>query len=133
MFGLTIDKLMLIGVIAAFIIGPGRLPAYAAKLAQLVRWTRQFVRTMSTRVKDELGEDFEDIDWKKLDPRQYDPRNIIRSALLDETEDPVSISNKSAEGVVDPNPLDDTAKVEAHPTPARDQAPKRSPVSPKSI
>ena len=33
---------------------------------------------------DELGEGFEDVDWKKLDPRQYDPRRIIREALLEE-------------------------------------------------
>jgi sec-independent protein translocase protein TatB len=36
-------------------------------------------------MKDELGEGFEDLDWKKLDPRQYDPRRIIREALLDDT------------------------------------------------
>lgn len=37
------------------------------------------------QMKDELGEGFEDLDWKKLDPRQYDPRRIIREALLDDT------------------------------------------------
>ncbi|MEY3933688.1 MAG: hypothetical protein RLZZ606_287 [Actinomycetota bacterium] len=36
------------------------------------------------QMKDELGEGFEDLDWKKLDPRQYDPRRIIREALLDD-------------------------------------------------
>jgi sec-independent protein translocase protein TatB len=38
------------------------------------------------QMKDELGEGFEDLDWKKLDPRQYDPRRIIREALLDDTQ-----------------------------------------------
>ncbi len=41
--------------------------------------------TAQAQMKDELGEGFEDLDWKKLDPRQYDPRRIIREALLDDT------------------------------------------------
>jgi len=33
------------------------------------------------RMREELGTDFDDMDWKKLDRRQYDPRRIIREAL----------------------------------------------------
>ena len=35
-------------------------------------------------MKEEMGPEFDDVDWKKLDPRQYDPRRIIREALLDD-------------------------------------------------
>jgi sec-independent protein translocase protein TatB len=28
-----------------------------------------------------LGPEFDEVDWKKLDPRQYDPRRIVRDAL----------------------------------------------------
>jgi sec-independent protein translocase protein TatB len=35
-------------------------------------------------MKDEMGPEFDDVDWKKLDPRQYDPRRIIREALIDD-------------------------------------------------
>jgi sec-independent protein translocase protein TatB len=83
-FGLTIEKLLVIGVIAAFLIGPARLPKYAASLAQLTVRAREFLRGARERVKDEMGEDFEDLDWRTLDPRQYDPRRIIREALLDD-------------------------------------------------
>ncbi|GAA3628226.1 hypothetical protein GCM10022200_08410 [Microbacterium awajiense] len=82
--GLTIEKLLLIGVIAAFVIGPERLPRYAESLAQFVKRAREWASTAKTRVKDEMGEDFEDVDWRTLDPRQYDPRRIIREALLDD-------------------------------------------------
>ncbi len=44
-------------------------------------------------MKDELGEGFEDLDWKKLDPRQYDPRRIIREALLEDDETAVKHSD----------------------------------------
>ena len=41
------------------------------------------------RMREEMGPEFEDVDWKKLDPRQYDPRRIIREALIEEPESPV--------------------------------------------
>lgn len=81
MFGLTFEKLLLIGVIAVFLLGPERLPHYAAKLGQLVRSLRDMANGAKTRVRDEMGPEFDDVDWRKLDPRQYDPRRIIREAL----------------------------------------------------
>lgn len=92
-FGLTPDKLLLIGVIAALLIGPERLPRYAEGLAALIRRAREVARNTKDRVKDEMGEDFDDVDWRTLDPRRYDPRRIIREALL---EDDVLVKPKSA-------------------------------------
>src|SRR6478609_451504 len=87
-FGLTIDKLLVIGVIAAMVIGPERLPRYAESLARLTTQMRDFLRNAKTRVRDEMGEDFDDLDWRTLDPRQYDPRRIVREALLDDAPVP---------------------------------------------
>ena len=84
MFGLTFDKLMLIAVVAFFLIGPARLPAYASRLAQLVKSLRGLATVAKDRVRDEMGPEFDDVDWKKLDPRQYDPRKIIRESLLED-------------------------------------------------
>lgn len=84
MFGLTFEKLLLIGVIAVFIIGPERLPAYSAKFGRLVRKLKEMSSGAKDRIKEELGDDFDEEEWKKLDPRQYDPRRIIREALLDD-------------------------------------------------
>lgn len=87
-FGLTIEKLLLIGVIAAVLIGPERLPRYAEGLAHWAGRARDFLRGARTRVKEEMGPEFDDVDWRKLDPRQYDPRRIIREALLDDAPVP---------------------------------------------
>lgn len=84
-FGLTIDKLLIILVIALFLIGPDRLPGYAAQLARLVKTLRGFANGARDRMREEMGPEFDEVDWAKLDPRQYDPRRIIRDALLDET------------------------------------------------
>jgi sec-independent protein translocase protein TatB len=84
MFGLTFEKLLLIGIIAVFLLGPERLPHYAAQLGRLVRQLRDMANGAKDRMKDEMGPDFDDVDWKKLDPRQYDPRRIIREALIED-------------------------------------------------
>jgi len=86
-FGLTFDKLLIIAIIAVFLLGPERLPYYASQLARLVRKLRDMANGAKERMRDEMGPDFDDIDWKKLDPRQYDPRRIIRDALLEDEPD----------------------------------------------
>ncbi len=88
-FGLTFDKLLVLGIIAVFLLGPERLPYYASQLARLVRNLRDMANGAKDRMREEMGPDFDDIDWKKLDPRQYDPRRIIRDALRDDEPTPV--------------------------------------------
>ena len=84
MFGLTFEKLMLIALIAAIVIGPDRLPLYSAKLASFIRALKGMADGAKERVREELGPEFDELDWKKLDPRQYDPRRILRDALLED-------------------------------------------------
>jgi sec-independent protein translocase protein TatB len=83
-WGLTFDKLLIIAVIAVFLIGPDRLPGYAAQLAKIVKSLRGMADGAKERMREEMGPEFDEVDWKKLDPRQYDPRRIIREALTDE-------------------------------------------------
>lgn len=87
-FGLDMEKLLLIGVLAALLIGPERLPKAAETLGRLARQARDWTRGAKGRMKEEMGDDFDDIEWRKLDPRQYDPRRIIRDALLDDAPVP---------------------------------------------
>lgn len=84
MFGLSGEKLLILGLLAVFILGPERLPTYAKSLANLVKSLRRMSENAKTQLKDELGDEYEDVDWRKLDPRQYDPRRIIRDALKEE-------------------------------------------------
>ena len=100
-FGLTFEKLIVIAVIAAFLIGPTRLPEYASKLAALVKRLRNLTDTAQERLRDELGEDADMLDWKKLDPRQYDPRRIIREAL---TDDPPGKGTTTVAPPIEPAP-----------------------------
>ncbi|MGP6171570.1 Sec-independent protein translocase TatB [Microbacterium sp. A196] len=89
-FGLTFEKILLIGVIAAVIIGPERLPKAAEAFAKFVRKAGEYLRDTKSRMRDELGPEIDEVDWRKLDPRQYDPRRIIRDALLEESPAPAA-------------------------------------------
>jgi len=95
-FGLTFDKLLIIGVIAVFVIGPERLPQYAAGLARLVKSLRAMAGSAKDRMREEMGPEYDEIDWQSLDPRRYDPRRIIREALLEEPELPGRTSKPAA-------------------------------------
>ena len=87
MFGLTFEKLLVIGILAVFLLGPERLPYYASQLARLAKSLKRMADGAKDRMREEMGPDFDEVDWKKLDPRQYDPRRIIREALLEDDDD----------------------------------------------
>ncbi|WP_243224787.1 Sec-independent protein translocase TatB [Microbacterium sp. CIAB417] len=84
-FGLDFEKLLVIGLIAVLLIGPERLPHYAEQFAKLVRRGGELLRDTRSRVQEEMGPEVADVDWRKLDPRQYDPRRIIRDALFEDS------------------------------------------------
>ena len=87
MFGINGGEFVVILLVALVILGPERLPHYAEQLGRLVREGRRFAKGAQRQMREELGPEFDDIDWRKLDPRQYDPRRIVRDALTDVWDD----------------------------------------------
>ncbi|MEO6529810.1 MAG: twin-arginine translocase TatA/TatE family subunit, partial [Specibacter sp.] len=98
MFGINTPELILIALVAVLVIGPTRLPGYVEKLKNLIREVRKMASGARETIKEEAGVDIDDIDWKKLDPRQYDPRRIIREALIDDEDLDQLKSLKTAPG-----------------------------------
>lgn len=90
-----LDKLLVVLVIALFLVGPEKLPRYAEGFAKLLKRGAEIARGAKDRVTAEMGPEFTEADWQKLDPRQYDPRRIIREALL---EEPVLTSSSAVAG-----------------------------------
>ena len=113
--GLDLEKILLIGFIAALLLGPERLPTYAAALARFTARAKEWISGARDRVKEEMGDEFDDIEWRKLDPRQYDPRRIIRDALIDEPPVPKPTAAPAAAAAVAasarPAPRDPNAPV----------------------
>lgn len=80
-------EFLILIVVALVVLGPERLPEYAAKLGKLVRDAKAMAETAKSQLKDQMGPEFKDVDWQQYDPRQYDPRRIVREALMDDDSD----------------------------------------------
>jgi len=93
-FGLTFDKLLIIAVIAVFLIGPDRLPGYAAQLARLVRSLRAMADGAKERMREEMGPEFDQLrkpleDLRGL--RNFDPKRVVTQHLFDGDADPLGL------------------------------------------
>lgn len=88
MLGLSADKILILVIVAAFLLGPTRIPLAAAWLGRAVRGVKALADGAKERAREELGDEFDAIEWQKLDPRRYDPRRIIAEALTDDSAQP---------------------------------------------
>jgi sec-independent protein translocase protein TatB len=126
-FGVNLGEFGVIVLIALIVVGPERLPRYAQQLGRMVREGRRMAMGLREQVREELGPEFDEVDWRKLDPRQYDPRRIIRDALTEEwdatTPEPsgATAASRVAEDAEDDAP-DERRPTTAGATGARDVA-----------
>ncbi|MGO4858974.1 sec-independent translocase [Arthrobacter sp. 2MCAF14] len=103
MIDISVEKVALLLIIAVLVLGPTKLPEYARKLGRLIRELRRMASGAQEKLRQELGPEFEDIDWRKMDPRQYDPRRIIREALLEDEPLTEPVVPTQAQPPVQPN------------------------------
>jgi len=80
-FGISGSEFLVIILVAVVVVGPQRLPEYTRKLTQMVRQLRVFLDNARSQIAEEVGPEMADLDLSSLDPRQYDPRKIVRDAL----------------------------------------------------
>ena len=97
MFGINGSEFLVLLAVAAVVLGPERLPQYTQQLTRLIRELRRMAQGAQEKVREELGPDFDDVDWRAFDPRQYDPRRIVRDALSDavDLDDPLGLKDTS--------------------------------------
>lgn len=104
MFGINGGELLVLILIAIVVVGPERMPEYARQLREWVVGVRDMVDRGRAQLKAEVGDD---VDWEKLDPRQYDPRRIVREALYEPAPAPVRSASPTAPLVAgQPAPFD---------------------------
>lgn len=80
-------EFIILAVLGVIVLGPERLPEYAAKLAHLVKQVRGMAEAAKGQLRDQMGPEFDDVNWEQFDPRRYDPRRIVREALLPDDDD----------------------------------------------
>ncbi len=117
MFDINGWEVIVIALLGVLILGPERLPVYAAKLGQWVRQLRQMADNARGQLNEQMGPEFAEMDWSAYDPRQYDPRRIVREALADSPPSepdgsPVEASTKPVSGqMATPSTWDPTKPV----------------------
>ncbi|MGN6332144.1 MAG: sec-independent translocase [Motilibacteraceae bacterium] len=77
MFGIQGPEFIFLAVLALVILGPERLPKYAAEAGRLVRQLRSMADTAKSQVVAELGPEFQDIRMSDLDPRTFVTRQLL--------------------------------------------------------
>lgn len=81
LFGINGWELLILGFLALALLGPDRMPEYAAKLAHGIRRLRVLAEDAKGQLKEQMGPEYQDLNWRQYDPRQYDPRRIVRDAF----------------------------------------------------
>ncbi|HIY24838.1 MAG TPA: twin-arginine translocase TatA/TatE family subunit [Candidatus Brachybacterium merdigallinarum] len=90
-------ELVILLVVFLVIVGPQRLPELTRQLITWVRQARRWVDDSRATVEDEMGIAIDDL--RKYDPRQYDPRRIIREAWGDTDVEDILPSKESMAAV----------------------------------
>ena len=131
-------EILVIVVAGLFILGPERLPSAAAWLGRTVKQVREYATGAQTKLRDEMGADFEELrkplaDLQSL--RNFNPRTAVRRTLFDGDADPLGLNAlKSPNGGVGVNGAVNGATPPAAPpaaTPVERLAPnERPPIDP---
>lgn len=118
-------------VVFLVIVGPQRLPDVTRQLVQWVRQARRWVDDSRATVEDEMGIAMEDL--KKYDPRQYDPRRIIREAWGDTDLEELLPSKEALSVAAGAGAAGAASKSKSKSSKgAKDDGPKRAPFDPEA-
>jgi sec-independent protein translocase protein TatB len=78
LFDIGTGELLALAVLALLVLGPDKLPRYAAEAARFLRQLRTLASDARSEVQRELGTDLDGLDLRELNPR-----NLVRKHVLD--------------------------------------------------
>jgi sec-independent protein translocase protein TatB len=108
-FDIGTGELLALAVVALLVLGPEKLPRYAADAARFLRQLRNLANDARSEVTKELGPEFDG-----LNLRDMNPRALMRKHLLDGLDD-------------DDGDDDDDTATRARPAPPPPPAPSQRP------
>jgi sec-independent protein translocase protein TatB len=81
-FDIGTGEILALAVLALLVLGPDKLPRYAADAARFIRQMRNLANDATSEVRRELGPELEGLELRELDPR-----SLVRKHLLDGLDD----------------------------------------------
>jgi sec-independent protein translocase protein TatB len=76
-FGITTPEFLALAVLALLVLGPDKLPRFAADAGRFVRTLRRMAFEARSDVRDALGPEFRDISLSDLEPRRFVRRHVF--------------------------------------------------------
>ncbi|HEY3736249.1 MAG TPA: sec-independent translocase [Jatrophihabitans sp.] len=105
MFNIGPMELLVLAVIGLIVMGPERLPQLARDAARMLRTLREMANGARTQLRDELGPEFADVDFRNLNPRTA----ITRAVLGDTDTSDLNPANFFRDVMKDEPPVDTDA------------------------
>lgn len=88
MFDVGPGEFVALAVIAIIVLGPEKLPRYAAEAGRFLRNLRRMADDARAEVSRELGPEFSDLSVKDLDPRAMVRKHLLDPIDLDSQDGP---------------------------------------------
>lgn len=82
MFGVGLQEMALIAIVAVLVFGPDRIPEMARQAGRFVKRMKSYADAARDDLRQELGPDYADLELRDLDPR-----TIVRKHILEAMED----------------------------------------------
>jgi sec-independent protein translocase protein TatB len=103
MFGIGLPEMAVVALVAILVFGPDRIPELAKQAGQMVRKMRNLANNARDELRGELGSEFDNLDWRDLNPREF-VRRQIREAMeeIDAEEAAAKAAPKLADGELPP-------------------------------
>jgi sec-independent protein translocase protein TatB len=107
-FDIGTGELLALAVLALLVLGPEKLPEYAAEAARFIRQLRKMANEARTEVTRELGPELEGLDLRDLNPR-----SLVRKHLLDPLDDDDDDDTPQPRGQSAPRHRSDSSSADA--------------------
>ena len=88
MLGIGLGEFLALAVVAMIVLGPEKLPRYAAEAARFLRNLRRMADAARADVRRELGPEFDNIGLSDLNPRTMVRRHLLEPIDLEDLDDP---------------------------------------------
>lgn len=87
MLDIGAGELVALAIVAMIVLGPEKLPRYAAEAARVLRRVRDMANEARSEVRRELGPEFDDLKLGDLNPRSMVRKHLLEPVDLDSLDD----------------------------------------------
>ncbi len=104
MFDIGTGELLALAVVALLVLGPEKLPRYAAEAARFLRQLRAMANDARNDVRRELGPELDGLELRELNPRSLVRRHVLDGLDGDPDRPPLRRPTETSGAAPTPGP-----------------------------